>query len=325
MQWWALRDPIREADAVCVNIPEESGFLAALICRMQKKPLLVQVLGDWKNAVLFGGRPGIARTVKSWLGDWMARTAVRSATLVFAQGRALFDQCRAINPRATRSDMVHSTVTEEEFFERPTIEFHEPLRILTVCRLEPGKGLEVLARSIRTLLEDGLKVEWWCVGQGPSERSLQGLAESLGISECVKFAGYVPHGPKLFEFYRQADIFVLPSFHEGIPNVILEAMAHSMPIVATDVGSVCQVITNGVEGVLTPPGETRLLAKAIRRLANDWVGARLMGNAAFLKARGYRADSFSSLHRRLIETAFGTLNTVPPFDDNAAAAQSAQS
>jgi glycosyltransferase involved in cell wall biosynthesis len=311
-QWRVLWECVREADVVCVNIPEESGFLAAVICKLLKKPLLVQVLGDWKEAILFAKSPGLTRTAKSWLGDWMTRVTVQTATLVFTQGHALFDKCRAINPHVTQSDFVHSTVTDEDFFLRETKRFHEPLRILTVCRLEPGKGLEVLARSIRDLLQSGLRMEWWCVGQGPSEQALKDLARSLEISESVRFAGYVPHGRDLFEFYRQADIFVLPSFHEGIPNVILEAMAHCMPIVATDVGSVRQVITNGIEGVLLPPGEPQLLAEAILRVANDHTAAGRMGKAAFRKASRYKADSYSQQHRRLIETAFGAIKSAPP-------------
>ena len=310
-QWPVLWDSIGKADVVCVNIPEESGFLAAVVCKLKKKPLLVQVLGDWRVAVLFAGHPGIIRTIKSWFGEWMTRVTVRAANLVFTQGQELFDKCAAMNPQATRSNLVHSTVTEETFFQREIDSFHEPLRILTVCRLEAGKGLDVLASSIRDLLRSGLRLEWWCVGQGPSEQALKDLARSLGISESVRFAGYVPHGRDLFEFYRQADIFVLPSFHEGIPNVILEAMAHCMPIVATDVGSVRQVITNGVEGILLPAGEPQLLAAAIRRVANDHTAAGIMGKAAFRKAQSYKADSFAQQHRRLIETAFGTIRSTP--------------
>lgn len=319
-QWRALEECIREADLVCANIPDESGFLAALICRLLKKPLLVQVLGDWKKAVLFAGSTGFTRRVKSWLADWMTRIAVRSATLVFTQGHALFDQCHAINPNATRSDIVHSTVTEEDFFQRPARGFHKPLRILTVCRLEPGKGLDVLAGSIRMLLEAGLKVEWWCVGHGPAELDLKNLTQSLGLSDAVRFFGHVPHGPELFEFYRHSDIFALPSFNEGIPNAILEAMAHSMPIVATDVGSIGQAITNGVEGVLTVPGDAKSLAASIHRLADDYVAASLMVKAAMQKVRAYKADSFTGQHRLLIETAFGAIKPAPTFQANAATA-----
>jgi len=308
-QWPVLWDCIGKADVVCVNIPEESGFLAAVICKLKKKPLLVQVLGDWRVAVLFAGRPGIIRTIKSWFGEWMTRVTVRAAKLVFTQGQTLFDKCASLNPAATRSAIVHSTVTEETFFECNRAGFHEPFRILTVCRLEPGKGLEVLARSLQNLLSGGLQLEWWCVGQGPSERALKLLTGTLNISESVRFIGYVHHGPDLFQLYRQADLFVHPSFHEGIPNAILEAMANCMPIVATNVGSLSSVITDGIEGVLIPAGEPQLLADAISRMAKDYVSARVMGQTAYRRARRYRADAFSREHQPLIEVAFGTIES----------------
>ena len=90
------------------------------------------------------------------------------------------------------------------------------------------------------------------------------LTKELNVSESVRFMGYVHHGPDLFELYRQTDIFLLPSFHEGIPNAILEAMAHSMPIVTTNVGGLSSVITDGVEGILISAGN--LDAVTARRL-----------------------------------------------------------
>jgi glycosyltransferase involved in cell wall biosynthesis len=311
-QWPVLWDCIGKADLVCANIPEESGFLAAVICKFRKKPLLVQVLGDWRIATLFAGRPGIVRTTKSWFGEFMTRVTVRVADLVFTQGQTLFQKCASLNPGATQSAMVHSTVTEGTFFEGNAARFHEPLRILTVCRLEPGKGLEVLAKSLQNLLNRGLEFEWWCVGQGPSEQALKDLTKSLKISESVNFTGYAHHGPDLFKFYRQADIFVLPSFHEGIPNAVLEAMAHSMPIVASDVGSLRQVITDQVEGVLIPAGEPGLLADAISWLAQDPDSAKLMGRAAYRRVQDYRAGTWSHLHRSLIEAVFGPIETTEP-------------
>jgi glycosyltransferase involved in cell wall biosynthesis len=315
-QWPVLWDCIGKADLVCANIPDESGFLAAVICKLKNKPLLAQVLGDWRIATLFAGRPGITRTIKSWFGEWMTRVTVRNAKLVFTQGHALFDKCASLNPEATQSALVHSTVTEEAFFESNAAQFHEPLRILTVCRLEPGKGLDVLARALHSLLSQGLQLEWRCVGQGPAERALKDLAETLKISESVKFMGYVQHGPDLFQLYRRADIFVLPSFHEGIPNAILEAMAHSMPIVTTNVGSLGRVITDGIEGILIPAGEPRMLADAISRMATDHASARLMGQAACRKARRYRADAYSQEHQSLIEAAFGAIEPARTLDAN---------
>ena len=314
---WVRQSPVlwrcvREADVVCVTMPNESSFLAAVVCRLTRHPYFVQVIGDWREAVLYAGRSSPVRTFKSWLAEWMTRLTLRGARLVFTQGRVLFEKCAAINPAATQSDIVHTTLTEGTFARRENGSFHDPVRILSVCRLARGKGLDILAAAVRSLREKGLRLEWWCLGDGPATVALKRLNESLGISECVRFFGHVLHGPELFELYRQSDIFVLPSFHEGIPNVVLEAMANSMPVVATNVGSIPQVIVDGVEGLLLPPGEPQLLADAIYKVASNYKMAQEMGRAAYEKARQYKPDVFSEQHRRLIETAFGRISAPEP-------------
>jgi len=315
LQWPAIWECIREADVVCVTMPTESGFLAAMASRLARKPLLVQVIGDWREAVLYAGRSSPpVRTFKSWIAEWMTRLTLRAARLIFTQGQVLFEKCAAINPVATRSDIVHTTLAEGTFARREKGGFHDPVRILSVCRLAPGKGLNILASAIRSLREKGLRLEWWCVGEGPAANTLKELTESLGISDCVRFFGHVLHGRDLFELYRQSDMFVLPSFHEGIPNVILEAMANSMPVVSTDVGSIRQVIAHGVEGVLLPAGEPQLLADAIYRVVSNYEMAHEMGRAAYERAKRYKPDVFSGQHRRLIESAFGPISLPEPVD-----------
>jgi glycosyltransferase involved in cell wall biosynthesis len=303
MLWSYLQD----ADLVCVHVPEELAFLTALICRITRKRLLVQVVGDWKEAVLVSGPPGLTRTLKSWVLDWMNRITVRTAGLVFAQGQMLFEKSALLNPRAVKSAIAQTTLAEEAFFERKWTTFHEPLRILTVCTLEPRKGLGLLARAIHLLQASPVQVEWWCVGQGPSEGELKELVHSLGISDSVRFIGYVPLGQKLSCIYQEVDVFVLPSYHEGVPHAMLEAMASSLPVICSSVGGIPGAVESGVEGILLAPGRVDLLADAIRQLASDPAAALRMGQAGFRKAQQLRADGVTQAHRRLIEETFGPI------------------
>jgi glycosyltransferase involved in cell wall biosynthesis len=128
----------------------------------------------------------------------------------------------------------------------------------------------------------------------------------------------VPFGDALSHLYREADIFVLPSFHEGLPYVILEAMAQSLPIISTTVGGLPYTIANGMEGILLPPGRPNLLADAIEQLSRNPEDALRMGRAAFRKAREFRSDEIAWSHRRLIEEAFGQIegtSSLPEFSD----------
>jgi glycosyltransferase involved in cell wall biosynthesis len=301
--WPALRD----ADLVCIDMPSEVGFLAALICKLRHKPFLLQILGDWRYAVLYSRPLTLGRRLKGAAGEWMVRRMVRNSALVFAQGRDLYEKYSRENPDAMKADCVRSTISQEISYQRPAGHFHDPIRLLSVSHLLSVKGLDLLLKAIRLLLNGGLSVEWWCAGDGPSRRSLEDLTLDLGLSDRVKFWGYVPHGPDLFKLYKEADIFVLPSLTEGLPNALLEAMAHSLPVVASSVGGIPGALKDGVQGILVEPGQPDLLADAISRLARNPDQVNQMRRAAFSKAQQFSAESLAERSRQLIVKTFGNI------------------
>jgi glycosyltransferase involved in cell wall biosynthesis len=309
-QWPVLWRSIGEADIVCTSTPDEIGFLTALVCSLRGKPLLLQVIGNWGEAVRFSQPATTGRRGLIEIANFMERWCIRSADLVFAQGLALLQKCQLINPKAARSGIVTSTLTGDSFFRREDAGMRDPVRLLSVSRLERGKGIHVLLEAVEQLSARGIKVELCSVGTGPERGALEAQTAQLGISGRVRFAGNVPFGDELDALYRDADIFVLPSFHEGLPYVILEAMALSLPIVSTTVGGIPYAIRNGTEGILVSPGDAPALAYAIERLANDREEARRLGQAAFARAREYRLSEFAETHRALIEEAFGPIEPV---------------
>jgi len=140
-------------------------------------------------------------------------------------------------------------------------------RIGTACRLSPLKGIKYLLQTLKMLrAEFGSSVHLWIAGSGGAERKLRLHSERLGVSSAVRWLG---HLSDLSQFYRSIDVFVLPSFSEGLPLVVLEAMAAGVPVVATRVGGVPEVIVDGYNGLLVDPGDSRGLAAAIARLLRD--------------------------------------------------------
>jgi glycosyltransferase involved in cell wall biosynthesis len=232
---------------------------------------------------------------------------VRNSALVFAQGEDLYKKYSRENPDAMKTDCVRSTVSQEVSYQRPAGNFHDPIRLLSVSHLLSVKGLDLLLKALRLLLNGGLSVEWWCAGDGPSRKSLEDLALELGLTDRVKFWGYVPHGPDLFKLYKDADIFVLPSLTEGLPNALLEAMAHSLPVVASAVGGIPGAVKDGVQGILVEPGQPDLLADAISRLAENPDEVNQMRRAAFRKAQQFSAESLAERSRQLILQTFGRI------------------
>jgi glycosyltransferase involved in cell wall biosynthesis len=144
--------------------------------------------------------------------------------------------------------------------------------------MEKTKGLLDLIRALALLVGRGTQVELDLVGGSEREahfiEELSELAGQLQVGERVHHQGYIPFGPELFEYYKKADIFVIPSYAEGFPRSIWEAMAHSLPVVATSVGSIPFYLKDGENATIIPPGEPEKLAQAINELLHSEIKRR---------------------------------------------------
>ena len=152
----------------------------------------------------------------------------------------------------------------------------EWFEILIVARLTQGKGHAVLLEALADLSARGIDVRLTVVGDGPKRADLEKLAVELGVSGRTVFAGAVAQ-EAIREHYRRAALFCLPSFAEGVPVVLMEAMAMCLPVVATDVMGVKELVSDEESGLLVRPGRPDLLADAIARLALDPALRRRMG------------------------------------------------
>ncbi|MGP8208338.1 MAG: glycosyltransferase [Acidimicrobiales bacterium] len=167
-------------------------------------------------------------------------------------------------------------------------QYHPPpppgggLSVLCVARLAPQKGLDILVRAIGVLVEGGTDVHLTVVGAGPLEASLRRRAERAGVASRVSFAGAVGQDD-MAGYYARADVFCLPSFAEGLPVVLMEAMATGRPVVATRIMGVPELVEEGVSGFLVAPGSVDELAGALRQLAVSPDLRQSFGRAGRLK------------------------------------------
>jgi glycosyltransferase involved in cell wall biosynthesis len=170
--------------------------------------------------------------------------------------------------------------------------------VLSVGRLSREKGQEHLVRAA---------VGWpgrprlVIVGDGPDRPRLERLTRELGCADTVVFAGLTPN---VAPFYQLADVFVLPSLSEGSPNVLLEAMAAGLPIVATDVGGIPEIVADGVNALLVPPRDVEALACAVKMLLSDLARCERLGSVArFTVSQRYtpekRAAALAGVYARL--------------------------
>src|SRR5690242_15178435 len=130
----------------------------------------------------------------------------------------------------------------------------EPIRFLSVGRLAPVKGQHALVAASARLAATGRRFCVSVVGGGPSADSLLKAIKLAGTQEAVRLEGRVSN-ERLHALYEQADVFVLPSFAEGVPGVLMEAMMLELPCNATSVNGIPELIENGVHGLLVPPAD----------------------------------------------------------------------
>jgi glycosyltransferase involved in cell wall biosynthesis len=282
---------VRSSEVVATFLPDIPGTLAIFLARILGKPSLLMMIGDWEAAIRFNYRPSFSRMWKMFTARYLSRLAVSCATATMAQGTRLFFRLRKISPRVVAST-VHSPLTEA-MYQRCDRNFGPLPTVLSVGGLVPLKRHTDLAHAIKRLKEKGHAVRWICAGDGPEYGPLTALVRDLGLARDVIFVGHLT-GRSLLDLYRSANLFVHCSATEGLPNAVLEAMANSLPVVAADVGSMSDVVVNGVSGLLVPPFDVDALATAIDRLLTDVNLRTRLSMNAYSMAVGYACDTLGA-------------------------------
>jgi glycosyltransferase involved in cell wall biosynthesis len=141
--------------------------------------------------------------------------------------------------------------------------------LFCAARLSPEKGLAITIRALKLLLANSYDLSLRLAGDGPSRAQLQELATQLGISHRVQFLGNLTEEEVIREL-EACDLFVLPSFVEGIPVSVMEAMAVGVPVIATNIAGTSELVEDGKTGLLVRPSDSQALADAIVRMMTDY-------------------------------------------------------
>lgn len=206
---------------------------------------------------------------------------VRRATYVVAISDFARSQLLALvdEEHWSKVHVVHCGVDPDVFAPPPAAASHtDGLAILSVGRLTRIKGQAVLLEALRALRERGTRASLTIVGDGPKRADYERIAERLGVGDSVAFRGAVGQDTIRDEF-AAADVFCLSSFAEGVPVVLMEAMAMGKPVVASRIMGIGELVEDGVSGRLVPPARPDLLAEALQQLADDAPLRERMGEA----------------------------------------------
>jgi colanic acid/amylovoran biosynthesis glycosyltransferase len=172
---------------------------------------------------------------------------------------------------ASHWSKIHVTplgVDPDVFTPAPFREAFDLFQIICVGRLVAAKGQRVLIEAVAKLAASGRRVRLTLVGDGPDRASLEEAVRSLGAGRSIVFEGAV-NQDRIRSLYREAHVFALASFAEGIPVVLMEAMAMEIPCVTTWITGIPELIRDGIDGLLVAPSDEVSLAAAIVRLMDD--------------------------------------------------------
>lgn len=178
-----------------------------------------------------------------------------------------------------------------------------PIRILTLTRLVPGKGVDTAIQAI-TLLDERYSLT--IAGDGPQRRSYETLAQELGVADRVNFVGWVANDAKTAAFH-DADIFCVPSCYESFGMGFLEAMAFGLPVVAVAWGAIADVVPHGRVGLLVDRQDPSLVAEALTRLGDSSLRRSLGASAKAWVCERYTPERVGTLIETVIsETGQGS-------------------
>ena len=172
--------------------------------------------------------------------------------------------------------------------EKPNRPTGESLQIVQVGTLHEVKGQSILLEACRILSDRGVQPECHFIGDGPDREMLEGLSDQLGVRSMVHFHGYCTP-LEVRQSLSNADLLVCPSIEssdgrrEGIPVVLMEAMASGVPVVASSLSGIPELVDDGVEGLLFRPGDSRELADAVEFIANSPEKSAQFASAGRLK------------------------------------------
>ncbi|MCL6553562.1 MAG: glycosyltransferase family 4 protein [Firmicutes bacterium] len=316
----------RRPQVTCAFFSIPSGPLALLLQARYGIPYVISLRG--------GDVPGF---LPGELGRWHAltrpltRLVWRRAAALVAASEGLAALARRTMPEA--AIQVIPNGIDLDTFAPPAAPRRpapgEPVRLLFVGRLAAQKGIPVLLEALARLRAGpagsagsgaslppaGPPLVLDLVGDGPCRAAWEALARRLGLAELVHIHGWVDRAA-LPAWYQRADLFVFPSFAEGMPNALLEALASGLPLVASDIPGARELVTPGVNGLLVPPGDPAALAAALAALLADPARRVAMGQASRRLAAAWSwraaADAYAAVLRAACCGGGGTPGGLAP-------------
>jgi glycosyltransferase involved in cell wall biosynthesis len=269
---WRLRGLLRqERPQIVMSWSSSSAIYARWACPRRRALQVFGIRGDLTID---------SNTCRPARHFWLVRNALERADCAVSNSQYSLEALRRRGVRLRRSEVVRNIVAIGGRAQ-PGAAVDRP-RIVAIGSLIPRKGYDVLLRAAAALKAAGKAFELWIVGEGPERPRLEALAAELQLGEGVRFFGEVADAQDLL---AGAHVFAHPAYSEGLCNVILEAMAEGVPVVATPAGATVEFIEPERTGLLVTAGCPQSLAGALGRLLDDPALRERLGRAGLERVR----------------------------------------
>ena len=303
----ALREVLKRVDPGVVHTHgSTAGFYGRLAARIRGGTAVVHT---YHGLHYLHERPGPRRAIFEFVDGVLAGLTDRIICVSDSDRRLALGRGLA---REEKTVVVKIGIDPGPFSEIPQRPM--PLRpmIGTIGRLHPQKGHAYLIDALKLLHDDGIPAEVEIVGEGDLRGSLTAQIAKCGLSSAARLLGAQTDAPALLSRF---DVFVLPSLWEGLPYVLLEAMAAARPIVASNVDGVAEAVTDGEEGILVRAGDPAALADGLRRALGNPARAFAMGKRAGERVR--REFDVSGMIQRIVGVYEDAMHSARPGKDAA--------
>ncbi len=260
-----LRETVLVIRSLRIELVHSHGYRCDILGFMAARQVGIPII-----STVHGWTP-VSRSLRCY--EYLDRLFLRRFDRIICVSRPLYEGLYDVVPQERLFFVPNAVARHDGDAPVPEAGDRDGRTILYVGRLSPEKGLDLLLRAC-ALLTERRDIRLLLLGDGPCREEYERLVRELGVAEQVLFLG---HQSDVDSFYRRADMLILPSRTEGLPMTLLEAMSRGVPIIATRVGGMPDLIRDGETGILVSPEDPVALKDAILRLLADPSEARALG------------------------------------------------
>lgn len=312
--FWKLFKLSFYSTAVFAQDSISSGLPAWLVCFLLRKRLVIKVVGDfaWETAGSFWGIADSIDDFQKKRYGWKIQILRKIQSFVLRKTVAIITPSIYLKKMvagwgidAAKIKVIYNAVEEFKFLPLGREKAQELIGIkgkiiLSVGRLSPWKGFDGLIKLMPALICSDNSIKLVIAGQGEDEAKLRKIINDLRMKQNVFLVGAIEHS-QMPLYYQASDLLVLNSGYEGLSHTLLEGLRFGLPIVATNVGGNPEVISDGVEGFLTPCFDQQKLANAILKILQDEPLREQMVQKAKIKSQNF-------LWENLLKQTYETFN-----------------